>query len=122
MFGGIVVNVIHVALPVFIVADCMFPETPLPQLIFATGIGLQRTRHQHQVNKRQDPIPIFLLDAIFLPLRESLNDHLTTHHRLHRQLIAAEQAHTDEWVNVRSVHGNTAWSTIPQNKPLINVE
>ena len=34
-------------------------------------------------------------------LREGLDDDLATHDGLHRQLVAVEQAHPDEWVDVQ---------------------
>jgi hypothetical protein len=55
-------------------------------------------------------------------LREGLDDDLTTHDCLHRQFIAVEQAHTDEWVDVRSVHGDAAWSAILEDRRLVNVK
>ena len=47
------------------------------------------------------------------PLREGLDDDLTTHDGLHRQFVAVEQAHPNEWVDASSVHGDAAWSAIP---------
>jgi hypothetical protein len=47
------------------------------------------------------------------PLWEGLDANLTTHDGLHRQLITVEQAHPDEWVDVRCVHSDAAWSAIP---------
>ena len=55
-------------------------------------------------------------------LRESLDESLTTHDCLHRQLIAVEQAHPDERVDVCSVHGDAAWSAIPEDGCLVDVK
>jgi hypothetical protein len=41
---------------------------------------------------------------------------------LHRQFIAVEEAHPDQGVDVRSVHGDTAWSAIPEDSCLIDVK
>ena len=38
MFDRVVVNVIHVAPPVFLVPEQVFPVTPLPQCLFLAGI------------------------------------------------------------------------------------
>ena len=56
------------------------------------------------------------------PLREGLDEHLTTHDGLHHQFIAVEQAHPDEWVDVRSVHSDAAWSAIPEDRCLVDVK
>ena len=40
MFGRVVVNVIDMSSEIDFVADHVFPKAPLPQMVFATVIGL----------------------------------------------------------------------------------